>query len=166
MFDPTAFDNIKFIMQAEVYDRELEGLLRVQDRKDQIDLAKLSREASITFSLKARPRLSVMLSISSSLEKLAGELLDIPEATPGVMLEITYSGGETVLTTRRMDQLEEQWGEGRRYERLKIESNQRETIYKHHIHFNRLITEDMIEEFGALVDFIMETLDDKTTEER
>ncbi|KAB7708980.1 hypothetical protein F9802_02250 [Bacillus aerolatus] len=158
MFDPSAFDNIKFIMQAEVYDRDLDGLIHIHSRTDKVDLASLSREASISFSLKESPQLRVTLFVQADLDKLAGELKQLPGAEPGVMLQITYTGAEKVLTAERMDELEKMWGEERQYERRKVESNRSETVYEWCIHFNRTITEDMIEEFGSLVGFITDTL--------
>ncbi|MFK2824149.1 hypothetical protein QYG89_00375 [Bacillus sp. B190/17] len=159
MFDPTAFDNIKFMIQAEVYDRDLDDLLHIHSRSDKVDLASLGREAAITFSLKEKPQLRVTLIIQADLEKLAGELMKLPGAFPGVSLHIVYTGPEHVLTDGCMNRLENGWGAARRYERKKIASNQMETVHEWHIYFERTITEDMIEELGDLVGFIVETLE-------
>lgn len=49
MFDPTAFDNLKVIVEGAVYDFDLHGDILVTDRKDMMDLASLSRIYHISF---------------------------------------------------------------------------------------------------------------------
>lgn len=158
MFDPTAFDNIKFMIQAEIYDRDLAGLFHIHGRTDTIDLANLSREAVITFSLKESEQLRVSLIVGADLEKLAGELLPLSGAIPGVSLHILYRGTEQNLTAADMALLEKVWGTERRYERKKIESNQSETMCEWHVYFERMITEEMMAEFGDLISFIADSL--------
>ncbi len=51
MFDPTAFDNLKVIVEGAVYDFDLHGDILVTDRKDMMDLASLSRIYHISFQL-------------------------------------------------------------------------------------------------------------------
>ncbi|WP_156187039.1 hypothetical protein [Bacillus sp. FJAT-27231] len=158
LFDPTAFDNIKFMIQAEVYDRDLAGLFHVHSRKDLVDLATLSRESVITFSLKDSADLRVSLVVKADLEKLAGELLPSSNALPGVSLHILYFGTERSLMAERMDLLERMWGTERRYERKKIDSDQTGTTYEWHVYFERIITEEMMDELGDLISFIGESL--------
>ncbi|GLY09736.1 hypothetical protein [Pseudobacillus badius] len=158
MFDPTAFDNIKFMMQAEVYDRDLAGLFHIHHRTDIMDLASLSREAAITFSLAEKPGLQVSLIIKADLAKLAGELLPLAGTVPSVSLRILYAGSEQELPAAKMDLFERIWGTERRYERKKIESDQTGTVYEWHVYFERMITEEMLPELGDLVNFIAESL--------
>ncbi|MFL0362597.1 hypothetical protein [Bacillus sp. PK3_68] len=158
LFDPTAFDNIKFMIQAEIYDRDLAGLFHIHNRTDKMDLANLSREAAITFSLKENEQLKVSLTVEANLEKLAGELLPLPGAIPGVSLHILYSGTEQDLTAADMSLLEKIWGKERRYERRRIESDQTETMCEWHVYFERMITEEMMTEFGELISFIADSL--------
>lgn len=51
MFDPTAFDNLKVIVEGAVYDFDLHGDILVTDRKDMMDLASLSRIYHIFISV-------------------------------------------------------------------------------------------------------------------
>lgn len=165
MSDPTAFDNIKFMIQAEVYDRDLAGLFHVHSRSDIVDLATLSRESAITFALKDSPRLHVSLMVRANLEKLAGELLPLSGTTPGVSLHILYMGTEQDLTVAHMDLLERMWGTERRYERRKIESDKTGITYEWHVYFERMITEEMMDELGDLIGFIAESLQAVTESE-
>ncbi|WP_100402516.1 hypothetical protein [Bacillus sp. FJAT-42315] len=158
MFDPTAFDNIKFIVQAEVYDRDLAGLLHIHDRKDLVDLASMQRESSIVFSLVEQTDRKVAISIRSTIHQLAGELMQLPKAEPGVLLEVIYSGKAPHFTEEMMDILDRLWGEGRLVERRNIESDRQERMNEWRLDFQRTITEDMIEEMTDLVGFIVDTL--------
>ncbi|WP_338749512.1 hypothetical protein [Bacillus sp. FJAT-52991] len=158
MFDPTAFDNIKFIVQAEVYDRDLAGLLHIHDRKDLVDLASMERESSIVFSLAEQKERTAAVIIRSTIQQLAGELMQLPAAEPGVLLEVIYSGEAMHFTEDMMDRLEQLWGEGRLIERRTIESNQQGLMREWRLDFQRTITEEMIEEMTDLVGFIVDTL--------
>ncbi|QNG61538.1 hypothetical protein H4O14_08705 [Bacillus sp. PAMC26568] len=44
MFDPTAFDNLKVVLEGEIYDADLEGIIEVIKRKDIVDLQQLCLE--------------------------------------------------------------------------------------------------------------------------
>ncbi|WP_100331352.1 hypothetical protein [Bacillus xiapuensis] len=158
MFDPAAFDNIKFIIHGEVYDRDLAGLFQVHERKDAVDLATMSRESSIVFSLNSAPEVQAAISIQADVKQLAGELMQLPGAVPGVTMEIIYSGSASSLTEMKMSKLEELWGKGRLMERKQINSSLTGKAAEWHLHFNRIITEEMMDEMAALVGFIADTL--------
>ena len=51
LFDPTAFENIKVVIEGEIYDRDLSGEIFVTDRNDWFNSAKLSRKYEISFGL-------------------------------------------------------------------------------------------------------------------
>ncbi|MBB6284298.1 hypothetical protein [Geobacillus subterraneus] len=53
--DPTAFDNLKTVLEGAVYDADLQGRLVVVDRRDLADLARLSREYAISFRMNDAP---------------------------------------------------------------------------------------------------------------
>ena len=77
MFDPTAFENIKVVIEGEIYDRDLSGEILVTDRNDWINTAKLSRKYEITFSLPGKDDafLSSTMTLETGLENLSAELL-------------------------------------------------------------------------------------------
>ncbi|UOK56770.1 hypothetical protein MGI18_18515 [Bacillus sp. OVS6] len=52
MFDPTAFDNLKVVLEGAIYDADLGGFITVIGRKDLVDLAAMSRCYQNTFQLK------------------------------------------------------------------------------------------------------------------
>ena len=51
MFDPTAFENIKVVLEGAVYDLDLNGEIIIIDRNDLINTAKLSRKYELSFQL-------------------------------------------------------------------------------------------------------------------
>ena len=52
LFDPTAFDNMKVVLEGAVYDRDLFGDILIVSRDDLVNLATLSRKFTIEFVLK------------------------------------------------------------------------------------------------------------------
>jgi len=51
MFDPTAFDNLKVVLEGIVYDMDLNGMIQILDRNDFVNIAKMERTYNISFSL-------------------------------------------------------------------------------------------------------------------
>ena len=52
LFDPTAFDNMKVVLEGAVYDRDILGDILVVNRDDLINLASLSRQFTMEFECK------------------------------------------------------------------------------------------------------------------
>ena len=44
MFDPTAYENMRVVLEGIFYDKDLSGEILVIDRNDIVNTAKLSRE--------------------------------------------------------------------------------------------------------------------------
>jgi IS4 transposase len=49
MFDPTAFDNMKVIIEGLLYDKDLDGEYEITDRNDFVNLSKMDRLFSIRY---------------------------------------------------------------------------------------------------------------------
>ncbi|BBW96248.1 hypothetical protein MKY25_09060 [Geobacillus sp. FSL W8-0032] len=75
--DPTAFDNLKTVLEGAVYDADLQGRIAVVDRRDLVDLARLLREYAISFRLNDAPDPFVVCTARLSLDfaELANERL-------------------------------------------------------------------------------------------
>ena len=50
MFDPTAFENMKVVMEGIFYDKDLSGEIIILDRNDIMNIAKLSRTYDLSFN--------------------------------------------------------------------------------------------------------------------
>jgi len=66
--DPTAFDNLKTVLEGAVYDADLQGRIVVIDRRDLADLARLSREYTISFQLHDAPDSPVTCTVQLSID--------------------------------------------------------------------------------------------------
>lgn len=93
MFDPTAFDNLKVIVEGAVYDFDLHGDILVTDRKDMIIFASLSRIYHISFQLTEpfEPLVEATFSLSVDAKNLSGEILEVPQFTPGCEMKLAFS---------------------------------------------------------------------------
>ena len=82
MFDPTAFENIRVVLEGIFYDKDLEGSMMIIDRNDIINTAKLSRTYDLSIRLTAsdqveNPQVTCKVSLNASLENLSAELLPV-----------------------------------------------------------------------------------------
>lgn len=66
--DPTAFDNLKTVLEGAVYDADLQGRIAVVERRDLVDLARLFREYAISFRLNDAPDPLVVCTARLSLD--------------------------------------------------------------------------------------------------
>ncbi|MFC7395303.1 hypothetical protein [Scopulibacillus cellulosilyticus] len=89
MFDPTIYENLKVVIEGAVYELDLNGNLSVIDRVDNIDLAKMSRDFSLTFT-KRDGTVSAKLTLSANTQTLSAEILDADTANLGCQLKITF----------------------------------------------------------------------------
>jgi len=109
MFDPTAYENFKVILEGSIYDADFEGEIIVANRADIIDMAILSRKYAIDFVLKDDSSIVGSIVIHANLKQLALEILHNNENDAGAYVEIIY----------RLDQKEEPKQEHLRlYERV------------------------------------------------
>lgn len=77
MFDPTIYENIKVVLEGEIYDVDLNGKILVTMRKDLIDLATMSREYVIQFRLlDSLKEIYAEINLIANTEDLANEILE------------------------------------------------------------------------------------------
>jgi hypothetical protein len=92
MFDPTVFDNVKVVLEGEVYDQDLTGAIQVAAREDLVDLASFSRTFRIAFRTKpSAGRYMAWIELSSSLRNIAAEILEQPKAEAGCSLTVSFA---------------------------------------------------------------------------
>ncbi len=90
MFDPTIFDNLKTVIEGEVYDRDLDGKILVTNRSDMMDLATMSRSFVLEFRRQDIEVTAVTMSLHADLINLSSEILERLEEEPGCDLKILY----------------------------------------------------------------------------
>ncbi|WP_096154355.1 MULTISPECIES: hypothetical protein [Bacillus] len=73
MFDPTVFDNLKVVIEGDIYDLDLDGEVRVVNREDIVDLANMSR--LFRMQVTVDNILTASIDLRTDLESLTAELL-------------------------------------------------------------------------------------------
>lgn len=165
MFDPTAFDNMKVILEGAVYDMDFAGEILVTDRKDVIDLARHSRMFSISFEARDATGIEAELRLIAGLENLASELL--PSAGRGLegcelLLIFKADHEDTPSVYRMIDAFASSvWGLERKISQsvswdplLEKEDVRNELT----VDFNRLVTEAQLEELKEIPVYMLETV--------
>jgi hypothetical protein len=167
MFDPTAYENMKVVINGYLYDLDLEGKINIIDRNDIVNMAKLSRVFSAQFHLKdSRKKYLATFCLKADLENLAGELLHL-KIVPNrigsfVELEfVVYHPNELLYFNEIQTQLQQLWGEKRTIQQrthLNPFSNSRVIENRITIDFNRLIIEEQIDDLLVIGEHMMKTL--------
>lgn len=167
MFDPTAYENMKVVVDGFFYDMDLEGKISIIDRNDIVNMAKLSREFSVQFQLKdAREEYLATLCLKADLENLAAELLHLKLAPTRigsyVELEfVVYHPNEPQYFNKIQAQLQQIWGDKRTIQQraqFNPFSNTRAIENRIMIDFNRLIIEEQIDDLLVIGEHMIETL--------
>ncbi len=165
MFDPTAFENMKVVIEGELYDRDLSGEIRIQDRNDLFNSAKLSRTYDITFTDQSNnaTNVSCTLFMEAGLANLAAELLPIAqsEKLAGCKVTVRYTvihQEQREIFHKIQTTLEDIWGSERTINQLvMINPISEQTSVRNEINilFNRLIYEDQMDDITAMVDYML-----------
>ncbi|KIL47997.1 hypothetical protein [Jeotgalibacillus campisalis] len=162
MFDPTAFDNLKTVLEGTIYDRDLDGTISILNRADVIDIATLNRSYSVIFQ-SAPKEIEAEMSLKADLKKLAVELLPSESGEQnkfaGAVISITYRKKGTAWDAQELEIFNKQWGQERCWELRTISSNRHEPICEMTIQFDRTITEDMLRDVEEMVYYTIETAD-------
>ncbi|MDG5470582.1 hypothetical protein P6709_02405 [Jeotgalibacillus sp. ET6] len=162
MFDPTAFDNLKTVLEGTIYDRDLDGTITITNRADLIDIASLNRAYAITF-YSVENSIEAEMSLKADLKKLAVELLPGDhgdhEKFAGAVISITYRKKGTSWSSQELEIFKGQWGQERCCELRTISSNRMDPICEMTIEFDRTITEDMLRDVEEMVYYTIETTD-------
>ncbi|WP_316569863.1 hypothetical protein [Neobacillus sp. YIM B06451] len=164
MFDPTAFDNMKVIIEGAIYDLDFAGEIKVTDRKDFIDLARLSRMFSLSFEVAGAQGIEAELKLSAGLENLASELLpSAGRGLEGCELFLFFKANHKNIPSlyRMIDAyVNSVWGLERKisqsvsWDPLFEKEDVRNEIT---VDFNRLVTEAQLEELKDIPVYMVET---------
>jgi hypothetical protein len=163
LFDPTIFDNLKVVIEGAVYDKDLDGLWYVVNRKDNVDLATMSRDYSISFQLKKNSSSSCRWLLSSTVTQLASELTgQKDQSTQGcsTSLEFTvlFEEGKRELESV-YDTISTIWGD-RELVSTVVDSYPKVSHSKMivSIEFNRIIYEEDIDDLLTMLTYMEKTL--------
>ncbi|UYX54472.1 hypothetical protein M3Y14_10250 [Bacillus thuringiensis] len=166
MFDPTAFENLKVIVEGAVYDFDLHGDILVTDRKDVMDLASLSRMYSISFQLTEtfKTMVEATFSLSVDAKNLSGEILEVPQFIPGceMKLEFSFEMEQPEIGCGEIETLLHSiWGKERMItQKISYEYNKQAISYHNKVEvlFQKAITEDHVDDLIAVISHMIETV--------
>ncbi|WP_394231511.1 hypothetical protein [Niallia oryzisoli] len=168
MFDPTAFENMRVVMEGCFYDKDLNGEIKIVDRNDGINTAKLSRTYDLSIQLALpNPNVICRFSLLASIENLTAELLPSLQSNKHtgcmVTIEFLFDQVHEKSIMKEVEAILKQiWGTERIitliycYEPLVLEQKGRLIAQ---ISFNRLISEDQIDDLLVMTDYMLLTLE-------
>jgi hypothetical protein len=162
MFDPIVFDNLKVVVEGEVYDLDLEGHVSVVNREDYVDLARFSRVYRISFQQTSSVVASLLL--TTHIDHIHAELCGNKQMKPGCLIEIDFILSQTSpFTPEQCAKYEEDlraiWGGERTVEQRVthlVGTNEYKNEMK--IKFNRYIYEDQVDDIVEMIDYMLETI--------
>lgn len=155
MFDPTAFDNMKTVVEGAFYDLDLDGTIHIAGRRDLIDLASYTRTYEIKASAGNDSVITATFRLESTVDQLAAELLNHPCGTPGAAASIIF---EWPGTSEMASRIKELWGPSHHYEKVELFSDKDGKSNRLVIRFNRTVTEEMMDDLTEMAKFTAETV--------
>ncbi|MBP2241274.1 hypothetical protein J2Z40_001836 [Cytobacillus eiseniae] len=163
MFDPTAFENMKVVLDGAIYDEDISGKVQIIDRNDLLNIAKLSRKYEITFTDSIEKKIHCTFMMEAGLENLAAELLPIAQtnrlAGCHLFVKFSFDHPNEVFTFQKINQiLKEIWGSDRTITQTATLFPFKDTnIIKNEtiISFNRIVYEDQIDDILLMIDYMM-----------
>ncbi|UOE54127.1 hypothetical protein LIT38_18810 [Bacillus sp. CMF12] len=167
MFDPTAFENMKVVMEGGFYDRDLDGEIRIVDRNDILNSAKMSRRYDITFTdiAKGLAEIFCTFTMEAGLDNLAAELLPQvkSEKLAGCRIYVKFTikhpkDSQVFLEIREV--LRHIWGIGRKVEQT-VKYNPENALAETEtvISFNRLIHEEQIDDLNKMISYMTASME-------
>ncbi|ETI68460.1 hypothetical protein [Neobacillus vireti] len=165
MFDPTAFDNMKVVIEGALYDKDSSGDIVIIDRNDLINMAKMSRRFNVSFQLP-NSSITAVIEMEAKLVNLAAEL--IPSSLSGqlagchVKLQFFLEQQHGKMEYHAIeDILLNVWGVTRKitmavhYNPLEIEKKVSNVIT---VEFGRLIGEDQLDDLVEMTEVMTTTI--------
>ncbi|MDQ0217991.1 hypothetical protein ELQ35_10930 [Peribacillus cavernae] len=169
MFDPTAFENMKVVLEGAIYDKEFYGEVSVTNRKDIVNLSALSRQYEIEITLPENRSVKASLFLEADIENLTSELLGNAQENDtkaGCTLTVAFSVPFQVdqkQADHLIGSLEAIWGKKRI---IKVSSTVQYTnaAVSHasyaiaSVSFDRLVKEEQMDDLLTMVDYMVDSL--------
>ncbi|WP_405153678.1 hypothetical protein [Paenibacillus sp. FSL K6-0108] len=164
MFDPTIYDNLKVGFENHLYDLDnLDELISITDRKDQLEMARMSREFVLQFSLRDCPDVTGEVVLSTSLEDLAAEIMETPGSSSGCRLRLRFRlvvNDPEVQCPSISSILQQSWPEQRKLQHIHYIFEDQPATYSitAEVHFDRNVNEDQMGDIPDLCDHMVNVL--------
>lgn len=165
MFDPTAFDNMKVVIEGALYDLDLAGEIVITDRNDIVNMAKMSRSFDVHFQQPSTKQaiVTAKLEIRADLINLTAELLpnSLSQKQAGciIRLQFYHHGITDEAQLKKIKEIfNDIWGETRQIS-LSVTLTPSKSLVQNciSIEFDRLISEDQMDDLVEMIEFMMKT---------
>jgi len=168
MFDPTIYENIKVVLEGEIYDVDLSGKILVTMRKDLIDLATMSRKFVIQFRLlDSVKEIYAEINLIANTEDLANEILerDVMNSGCEIIIKFYTVVADSENECKKIDnKLSTIWDnrpeitQRLSYNYIQNENNRPELLNEISLNFGRKIDEENISDIHNLVEYTIKSL--------
>lgn len=169
MFDPTIYENIKVVLEGEIYDVDLSGKILVTMRKDLVDLATMSRKFVIQFRLlNSIKEIYAEINLIANTEDLANEILERNDLKAGceILIKFYIIVNDSVNECNKINnKLNIIWDNRPKIiQRLSYtydqnERNKSELLNEISLNFGRKIDEENISDIHNLVEYTIKSLE-------
>ena len=159
MFDPTIYENVKVVLEGELYDRDLEGEISIINRKDLVDLASLSRMYEVQFNENLYVKVTIQL--HADLVSFSAEQLQLEDVEAGCEIKISFD--VSISDSEECADIEEVirsiWGSRPSVSQtVSFVFDQEDDLQSHiELEFNRRINEDQISDLSDLIEYAIQT---------
>lgn len=164
MIHPTIYENIRVVLEGEVYDLDLVGKIKVIHREDLVDLASLSRKYRIEFVLNdGQKNKSAIIELVATAEDLSKEILELEEVSQlgcNIVIYLSTPIGNIEKECQEYEKkLNELWKNRPSIEQkiTSIFSTEQSALHQPKnqisLHFGRKINEDNIGDLEHLVEY-------------
>lgn len=164
MFDPIVFDNLKVGFENTLYDLDnLDELILITDRQDRLEMASMSREFTLQFSLRSHSEVTGEVMLSSSLEAIAAEILEKPDGAPGCRLQLRF-GMKVVQPDADCERihtlLQQSWPQQNIVLKLQYVFEEEPRVYhvSTEVHFDRNVNEEQMGDIPELAEHMIHVL--------
>ncbi|MBT2689158.1 hypothetical protein J7I93_13275 [Bacillus sp. ISL-47] len=168
MFDPTAFENMKVVLDGGFYDRDLSGEIRIIDRNDVLNSAKMSRSYEVAFkeNVEGHEDITCTFTMEAGLKNLAAELLPEvqSEKQAGCKVYIKFTikqKNDLKLFQETREILRDIWGRERniiQIAKFNPEEMDKQIEAESVVNFNRLIYEEQIDDLSDMIAYMIASL--------
>ncbi|MBI0576054.1 hypothetical protein IEC97_01670 [Neobacillus cucumis] len=166
MFDPTAFDNMKVVIEGAIYDLDLGSEIVITDRNDSINMAKMSRNFDISFKIaeSSGKSASVKIELDSSLMNLAAELIPSmgSETKAGCSLKLEFFYESPNVDHNEVEKLfSDIWGPSRKITQRVLMNPLHMEIEGLHtvtVEFDRMVREEQLDDLVEMIEYVISSL--------
>lgn len=165
MFDPTVFENLKVAFENQLYDLDtLDRKIDVINRLDRLEMAVMSREFALQFTLAGHKEVSAEIQLTASLKELAAEILELEGQSPACTLRLRFyvKLSDVQSQCESIEKLLQKiWEpEVRPLQTVSYTFGEETPVYSNTIEvgFNRKISEEQMDDIPDLLKHMLQTL--------